>query len=187
MSTLGSRVRRLRESSGKSLRGLAADLRISPSALSTLENGHGGVSLQRLQRLADHFGLSVVDLLADVPSPPTKVPQIEVIPSALVVTDSLERGNNVFYQLPAASPKRLLQPALVSFGPGGGFANDKIGHVGEEVVYVLLGQVELHLGEEKHVLSQGDLAIFRSETAHGFRNSSEQAPAVLISVASPPW
>ena len=39
-----------------------------------------------------------------------------------------------------------------------------IAHPGEEVAYVLFGEIELLLGDEIHRLSQGDLVRFRTET-----------------------
>jgi quercetin dioxygenase-like cupin family protein len=59
--------------------------------------------------------------------------------------------------------------------------------VGEEVVYVTVGTVELYFGDQVLELSQGDMAVFRTETPHAFRNASLHGPAMLIAVATPPW
>lgn len=185
---VGSRIRRLRRASGKSLRQVAEALEIAPSALSMLENGQTGASLQRLQLIARHFDVTIVNLLAEVPAEAAdEAPRIEVVRRAHATAPSMARGRGVVYQLPGAAPRRMLQPALLSFEPGGGYERDKIGHVGEEVVYVLLGDVELHFGEERIELAQGDMAIFRTETPHAFKNASDVGPAMVLAVASPPW
>jgi quercetin dioxygenase-like cupin family protein len=93
----------------------------------------------------------------------------------------------VIYQLPAVSPHHLLQTALVSFQPGGGFERDKIAHPGEEIAYVLAGDIQLHLGDAVLDLAQGDLAVFKTETPHAYRNASQLGPAMLLTVATPPW
>lgn len=185
---VGARIRHLRRLSGKSLRKVAAELDISQSALSTLENDRTGVSLQRLQMIAQYFGVTIVDLLADDDGgDETREKAVQVIRRAHVVTPSVSRGKGVLYQLPAASHKHVLQTALVSFQPNGGFERDKIGHPGEEVVYVLAGEVQLHFGDQVLVLAQGDLAVFRTDTPHAFRNASDVGPAMILAVATPPW
>ena len=185
---VGARIRHLRRLSGKSLRKVAAELNISQSALSTLENDRTGVSLQRLQLIASYFGVTIVDLLADHDNADeTREKAVQVVRRAHVVTPSVNRGKGVLYQLPAASHKHDLQTALVFFQPGGGFERDKISHAGEEVVYVLAGEVQLHFGDQVLVLAQGDLAVFRTDTPHAFRNASDEGPAMILAVATPPW
>lgn len=185
----GRRIRRLRLASGKSLRHVADDLGIAPSALSMLENDQTGASLQRLQMLAEYFDTTIVDLLAE-PQPRTNGPShpaVHVVRNAHATVAGITRGKGVIYQLPAAGGAHLLQTALLTFQPGGGYERDKIAHSGEEMVYVTLGRVQLHIGERVLELSQGDLAVFRTETPHAFRNASDVGPAMLIAVATPPW
>lgn len=67
----GAAIRRVRRSAGRSLRGFAADLGVSPSTLSTLERGLVPTTAARLQRAADLLGVSTTELLAsDDPAGP---------------------------------------------------------------------------------------------------------------------
>jgi len=50
-----------------------------------------------------------------------------------------------------------------------------------------MGEVELLFGSEVHRLSQGDMARYRSETPHAFRNASSVGIALVIGAAIPPW
>jgi quercetin dioxygenase-like cupin family protein len=171
-----------------SLREQARLLGMSPSSLSELENARSGISLRRLQQVADHFGLHVTDLVADEGSPDgiERTAQCEVIRSA-AAAPGVTRGHGVHYQLLGAGHGHALQAALVSFEPGGGDADDKVAHPGEEFCYVVYGSVELLLGEEVHILAQGDAARFRAEIPHALRNSSSDGMAVVIGAATPPW
>lgn len=56
---VGSRIRAARQARGMSLRGLAATLHVSPATLSQIENGHTGLSVSRLSRIAEALGLTV--------------------------------------------------------------------------------------------------------------------------------
>lgn len=66
--------------------------------------------------------------------------------------------------------------------PGGPHGRiDFDGHYGEESGYVLSGQVEVRVGEEKRVLEGGDGFHFFSRKPHGFRNlGSTSATVVLV-------
>ncbi len=187
---LGQRLRHLREESGRGLREQARDIGISASSLSALENNTGGVSLQRLQRVANHFGLHITDLLAAPGYDPSENGQPagpEVVRRWATSVAGVERGHGVLYQLLGHGHNHQIQPYLISFQPGASYRNDPIAHAGEEFAFVVIGEVELLLGKESYVLSQGDAIRFRTEAAHAFRNASNLGIAVLIGAATPPW
>jgi quercetin dioxygenase-like cupin family protein len=171
-----------------SVREQARVLGMSPSSLSELENARGGISLRRLQQVADHFGLHITDLLADAETASDNGarPQCEVIRSVATVP-GVRRGQGVRYQLLGPSQGHSLQAAVVTFEPGGGYAEDKISHQGEEFCYVVYGSVELLLGDDVHTLGQGDAVRFGAEEPHALRNASTEGMAVVIGAATPPW
>lgn len=188
--TLGQRLRYLRQEAGLGLREQAREIGISASSLSALENNRGGVSLQRLQRVADHFGLHITELLAEPgddgdgngePSRP------ELVRSWGTSVPGVERGAGVLYQLMGHGRNHLIQPYLISFQPGATYRDDQIAHAGEEFAFVVVGEVELLLGDEALVLHQGDAIRFRTETPHAFRNASTVGIAMVIGAATPPW
>jgi transcriptional regulator with XRE-family HTH domain/mannose-6-phosphate isomerase-like protein (cupin superfamily) len=186
---VGQRIRRLREQTGLSLRKQAALAEVAPSALSALENGRGGMSLSSLQRVATQFGISITELLA-APAPTDSETQFatsEIFPNCTATPNAVQRGKGVLYQLLGPGNGHLLQPYVLSFLPGGGFSRDQIGHAGEEFVYVILGEVELLLGEDVNKLQQGDAMRFRTETPHSFRNTSATGIAFVVGAATPPW
>ena len=188
---VGQRIRRLRQLEGVSLRRQAELAGVSPSALSVLENGRGGMSLAALQRVAEHFGLSITELLA---APPTTdgsdredSPLVEIFEDCAAMTSAVQRGAGTLYQLLGASSGHLLQPYVLSFLPGQGYASDPISHAGEEFAYVVVGAVDVLLGDEVHRLRQGDAIRFRTEIAHSFRNASSSGIALVVGAATPPW
>ena len=185
-SITGQRIRRLRAQSGKTLRAQAREIGIAPSSLSALENGQGGVSLRRLQLVAEHFGLHITELLGE-PVPASRFDGVEIIRNCAASVPGVRRGAGVLYQLLGSGRDHTIQPYLLSFDPGGGYDRDMIGHPGEEIAYVLHGKVELLIESECHVLSQGDLIRFRADRPHAFRNASEVGVAAVIGAATPPW
>ena len=55
----------------------------------------------------------------------------------------------------------------------------EIGHVGEEVGYVLEGEFELTVGRTTYRLKAGASFYFRSELPHSYRNAGEAVARVL--------
>jgi transcriptional regulator with XRE-family HTH domain len=185
-TVMGQRIRRLREQTGKTLRAQAREIGIAPSSLSALENGQGGVSLKRLQLVAEHFGLHITELLGE-PASGSQADGVEIIRNCAATVPGVRRGSGVLYQLLGSGRDHTIQPYLLSFEPGGGYDRDMIGHPGEEIAYVLHGQVELLIESECHELSQGDLIRFRTDRPHAFRNASTVGVAAVIGAATPPW
>ena len=190
--SLGQRLRRLRLERGQGLREQAREIGMSASSLSALENNRGGVSLRRLQRLAEHYGVQITDLLSDGgearPADTNGRPHApEVVRSWGTSVRGVERGSGVLYQLMGPGHGHLLQPYLLSFQPGASYRNDSIAHPGEEFAYVLIGSVELLLGEQSHHLEEGDSIRFSPEQPHAFRNASSNGIAMVIGAATPPW
>ena len=123
---MGQRIRRLRTQTGKTLRAQAREIGIAPSSLSALENGNAGVSLKRLQLVAEHFGLHITDLLGE-PTPASGPEGVEIIRNCAAAVPGVRRGRGVLYQLLGSGHDHTIQPYLLTFQPGGGFDRDMIG------------------------------------------------------------
>lgn len=184
---LGERIRSLRRQRRMSLRRTAEELRISPSALSMIENGAGGSSLKRLQHIADYFDVALVDLLAEAVPPTAAESGFEVTRQCFATVPGVSRGKGVWYQVLSGLPTHGIQVSLITFQPGGGYAHDRLRHAGEEAHYVLLGSVVLLHGNDRVSLSQGDLVLFNAQTEHSFENASAHGPATLLSITSQAW
>jgi transcriptional regulator with XRE-family HTH domain/mannose-6-phosphate isomerase-like protein (cupin superfamily) len=186
---VAQRIKRLRMQAGRSLREQARRTGIAPSALSQLENQRGGLSLERLQRVAADFGLHVTDLLSDPNGRvhPNGEPPVELFRDCVASASGLTRGEGAWYQLIGAGHGHQLQPYLISFTPGGGYDGDLMAHPGEEFSYVVLGTVDVLIGDASHRLRSGDGIRFRADQPHGFRNASADGMAMIVGAATPPW
>jgi transcriptional regulator with XRE-family HTH domain len=193
--TVGRRVRSLRRREGLSLRALAEAAAVSRSALSTVENGRGGMSLDGLERIAVHFGLSLADLLADDPGGGDgETARVHVFEGFASPGNSIQ-GGTIYHLLRGVtaesggrpkSSERLLQPYVLSFDAGEGYAADEKGHSGEEFAYVIVGTVDVTVDGEAHTLRQGDAISFRADAPHSFKNASAGI-ALIVGAVAPPW
>ena len=69
---LGQRIRELRKRKGETLKETSKSTEISVSYLSDIERGRTNPSLQTLEGLSNHFGITVADLLSGVEFAGTK-------------------------------------------------------------------------------------------------------------------
>lgn len=185
---IGRRAKSLRLQAGRSLREQAARAGLSASALSTLENGRGGLSLESLQQLAADFEVHITELFAEDPSVPGPGGEpLELFPNCLAEVPPVGRGHGALFQQIGTSQGHQMQPYLITLEPGGGWRAVWDVKPGEEFVYVLAGEIELLLDDEPHRLRQGDAARFRTERSHGFRNASEHGMATIVGTSTPPW
>lgn len=186
---VGARIKRLRLNNGVGLREQARTIGISPSSLSALENSRGGMSLSRLQRVAGHFDLHITDLLSDEDQSngTSEAPGVEVIRREDRAHASVRRGVGTIYQLLGSGHGHDIQPAAITFEPGGGYERDLMAHSGEEFAFVVLGDIELLHGDQVYLLGPGDAVRFRASLLHGYRNASESNMAFMIAAATPPW
>jgi uncharacterized cupin superfamily protein len=63
---------------------------------------------------------------------------------------------------------------------------DPLSHTGEELIHILKGVVEIHVGVDRHLLKEGDSIHFRSKEPHTIRNIGD-GQARILWVASPPF
>lgn len=186
---VGDRLKRLRVQSGVSLREQARTIGISASSLSALENSRGGMSLSRLQLVAQHFGLHISDLLVSDQATNGRRDdhRVEIIRRGGEAQSGVRRGKGTIYRLLGSGHAHDLQPATITFEPGGGYERDRMGHAGEEFAYVVFGDIELLHGSQVHRLGPGDSARFPATVPHAYRNASDTDMAFMIAAATPPW
>lgn len=56
-----------------------------------------------------------------------------------------------------------------------------------EIFYVLSGKVRVHVGRSFHTLSTGDAIFIPNRTEHGLENDSQEKPAQVLCICSPPF
>jgi quercetin dioxygenase-like cupin family protein len=159
--------------------GRAAD--ISPSFLSLVEKGKSDITIGRLVRLVDFYGIHLADLIP--PAPPIADPEL-VHPSERRLVRSPAEGIDVY--LLTIDTDRTMMPMLLEFKPGAHLA--EFGHhEGEEWVYVLEGRLCLTLEcAEPRYLSAGDSGYYQADRPHMFSNDDQEQPLRLICVDTPP-
>lgn len=180
---VGTRLRHARLLAGARLKDIAEAANCSESLLSKLENNKIQPSLNMLSRVCDALNLTIGELFA------TPDAEQDVVLRAgqrmVVELDPLRRGDGIrMERLIPYAKGHLLQGNVHIVAPGGG-SDGLVVHEGEEIGYVLAGQVELVLGDRTYKISTGDSFTYRSEIPHGYRNIGDEE-ARIIFINTPP-
>jgi transcriptional regulator with XRE-family HTH domain len=176
---LGQRLRQLRQARRLTLRQLAGQAGVTESFLSQVEREVASPSIASVQRIARALGLTIAELFADEPA------------SGRIVRREARR--RIAYPGLRAADEFLtvgrggrLQVILSTIEPGGGTGDEPYAHDSdEEVVVVLEGRLELWVGDEHHLLREGDAVTHDSRLPHRNRNPGD-VPARVLFCLTPP-
>ncbi|CNJ13102.1 cupin domain-containing protein [Yersinia rohdei] len=177
LSDLGMRLRHARLAQEITLKQLALKVGCSESLLSKLENEVASPSLAMLHRLASALETNISDLMAEswVADSPVLKPEQRIRKRFV---HRSKQGGIALENLTHHHKGGLLQGNIHIIEPG--VASDgQIEHQGEELGYVLEGEIELYLGAETYTLGVGDSFYFPSNVPHGYKNISQLAAKVL--------
>ena len=94
-------------------------------------------------------------------------------------------GEVLFRQVGASIPGRQLQILRERYVPKGDTGKTMLSHDGEEGGIVLVGEIEITVGDEVAVLGAGDAYYFDSNIPHRFRNPGD-VDCEIVSVCTPP-
>src|SRR5919112_6100566 len=176
-SNVGTALRSVRKARALSLADVAEATGISASFLSLVENDRSDITIGRLVRLLDFYGISITDLLP--PSAAGGYPEVVQPPERKLVRSPAE-GIAVYLLTP--DTRHVMMPLLVEFDAGAGLAEPGR-HAGEEFVLVLEGTLRLELeGAEARTLGPGDSAYYPAERPHTLRNASGERPLRVVCV-----
>jgi transcriptional regulator with XRE-family HTH domain len=180
---LGARLRHHRMMLGKKLKDVAESAGCSESLLSKLENGHANPSIQMLHRIAVALEINVASLFEEDDSTAGLVTRADDRP--MIDTEPSLGGHGVRIQrlIPYAGG-HMLQGNIHIVDPGGE-STGYLEHVGEEVGYIIEGEIELIVGDEIVRLRAGDSFNFRSERPHKYSNPGKSV-AKIVWINTPP-
>jgi transcriptional regulator with XRE-family HTH domain len=174
---VGARVRSHRRERGLTIEQLAAATGLTKGFISQLERDRTAPSLASIARICDALGVRLSHIFEQEPAP------------ALVRRDERPsvdgRGASENHLLSSRDEARF-QAIESELAPGAGAGDELNSLPGEmEFVYVLEGALELQVGDETHVLAEGDALTYPLAKPHTWRNASHSDRARVLWVAVP--
>jgi transcriptional regulator with XRE-family HTH domain len=165
---IGVRLKHARLLNQLRLKDVAEKAGCSESMLSKIENERAVPSLTTLHRLCKSLNLSVSSLFNSETVEPWTIMRPGQRRTIGHAKAAGSEGVLAEVLIPSAEG-RLLEGFLVVIEPGG-HTNGTLQHNGEEVGFVVEGQLELTINDGVHLLQSGDSFYFPSDLPHAYRN-----------------
>jgi transcriptional regulator with XRE-family HTH domain len=178
---LGQRIKRFRLDRNLTLKDVEAKAKVSATHVSEIERGMTSPTVGALAKIARAMGTEASYFLHS-----DACPRISVVrKSERRVLTHEGWGARISCLSPGIGSARM-SFLEVELEPRLGRNVEPITHTGEELVHIVKGVVEMHVGAERHLLKEGDSIHFRPREPHVIRNIGD-GPARILWVTSPPF
>lgn len=180
-AVLGDRIRGLRKRRGMTLADLAARTRLSPGYISQIERNLAQPSIPALVALASSLEVTVQWFFS---GPGETAPEERGYVVRARNRLRIDYDTGIVDELLTPKLSAQVEMILCRLPPGSG-AKEAYSHKGDEVGFVLSGELELWVGARHFHLHAGDSCSFASTEPHRYRNPGP-VEAVILWAISPP-
>ena len=183
IESIANRVAALRRLHGLSLEQLAGLSGLTKSYLSKVERGLSAPSIATILKLARALGVGSGQLLGEG----VEEEEIAVVKAADRVPFSREKGRAGYgYEAIAAHRTHKAMTPFVMRPPfRRGKSVDLVTHAGEEMVFVISGEMEIVFRDRVVALKAGDAVYFNAGIPHRARSIGTQLAEALVVVSDP--
>lgn len=180
--SVADRLATFRTLNGFSLESLAHRSGLTKSYLSKLERGLSQPSIATVLKLSRAFGVSSDKLLSETP----QRDDIVVVKKDGRVPFSRIKGRSgyAYEAIAAHRVDKSMTPFVMRPPLGIGAKPDLVNHAGEELVYVISGQMEIVFADRKFTLDAGDSIYFNASIPHRSRSLGKVLAEALVVVSA---
>ncbi|WP_127072695.1 helix-turn-helix domain-containing protein [Pelagibacterium lentulum] len=168
---IGALIRARRKQQQMTLKALGQASGLSVGYLSQLERDHATPSLATLVQIARTLDVGV-DYFIAAPSAKDALTR-----SNERKTFSVDGSSVIYERLSAEFPGNVLSSFVMTVPPG--YVSETVSHEGEELLFVLEGEITQTLDGEVMVMREGDSLHFRGNKPHAWSNHTDK-PARLL-------
>ena len=183
IESLGNRVAALRRLNGFSLEHLARLSGLTKSYLSKVERGLSAPSIATVLKLARALGVGSGQLLGEG----SEEEEIAVVKAGDRVPFSREKGRAgyAYEAIAAHRTNKAMTPFVMRPPFRRGKSVDLVTHAGEEMVFVLSGEMEIVFRDRVVALKAGDSVYFNAGIPHRARSVGDVLAEALVVVSDP--
>ena len=176
---IGTKVQEFRKKSGMSLRELAGLAELSPSMLSQIESNSVNPSINTLKNIAQALRVPLYQFFKE-----------DARADRLIVRKGENRiigqaGQEVLYKLLTPDVSGAIEFCLMEIPSGTASSDVCREHTGEEVAYMIAGEIDLHMNGDVHHLREGDSVKIPPLTPHRWVNSYGQEFKAVFAITPP--
>lgn len=164
---VGEKIKLLRAEKGMSLEAVSKESGISELTLSGIEDHTVLPPLGDIVSLAKVFEVTVGELFGDSADSPFCIVRSDDRKTVNRFSSATSKSGGYSYEsLGHQKQNRKMEPFLVTLRPSEVVPLETSKHVGEEILFVLEGQVEVQLADHTDILFPGDSIYYDSTLPH---------------------
>ncbi len=179
-STIGEKIKGLRIEQGLSIEDVSKGSGISTEIISGIEDQQISPPLGNIISLANTFEVTVGEIFGDSADSPFCIVRSDTRKAVSRFSSTGKSGRYSYESLGHQKQNRHMEPLLVTLTPSED-PYEPNQHVGEEIIFVLEGQVEVKLSEHTDILTPGDSIYYDSKLPHVVSCHGED-PATILAV-----
>ena len=168
---LGARMRRQRQRQSMTLQQLGAASGVSVGYLSQVERDRATPTLGTLSQIAQALGQNV-DYFIRTPEVADSFTRDGTRPRFSVSGSSVE-----YEQVGVNMPGHEMTSFVLNVPPG--YESEQVKHVGEEIIYILEGEIAQRVGGREYIMTQGDSLHYLGEKPHSWSNKTDHPARIL--------
>jgi len=174
---IGKKLKSIRLKHDLTIQELAEQSKVSSNMISRIERGLTIPSVEILMKLASVFHKSVNYFVEEVSN------TNEVIHTSSGMRDTTVYDGESGNMQTESFTSGLRDPQFMSFyctvKPGGTSGQRNMHHPGDELMYLLEGQLTVTIAGDVHLLSAGDSLCFKSHLPHRWENTGPEEAKVI--------
>lgn len=184
----GSKIRQLREARNIPMEELAKMSELEPKELEAIEEGDAAPSMSLMIRITRALGIRLGTILdGEEISAPVITRDGEGQYSINISKGPNNNKNHDYFSLAIGKSDRNMEPFIIDAE----FIEDKAEnyshHEGEEFIFILDGDAELHYGVNIYKLGKGDSIYYDSLVPHYLSSSEKGSTAKILAITYTPF
>lgn len=174
MKSISISIKALRLEKNLTLKEMSERTDLSVSFLSQVERGESSPAITSLNKIASALGVDITYFFK-----PTKTEDFKI---AFKDSEPLnaEYSQQTMYRMSSEFENRTLENYLIEIPAGTG--NETVRHVGEEMYYLIEGELTVYVNEKRYDLVKNDVIHFPSNYPHYYKNNGDTLTKILCVV-----
>ncbi len=179
---VNDKIKELRMTKGISIEEVANQTGISASTISQIEEQKFSPPLGNIISLANFFDVSLGDFFDDSADSPFCIVRGSARETVSRFDSEETKSCGYTYEALGLQKKnRRMEPFLVTLTPLESLKLEPNQHIGEEIIFVIAGEIEVKLGDHADILKTGDSIYYDSNIPH-IVSCHGDTPATILAV-----
>jgi transcriptional regulator with XRE-family HTH domain len=171
MKEVSDKIKFYRKEKNKTLKDLSEETGLSASFLSQVERGESNLAITSLNKIAEALNLHITDFFT-----PQYTEDFKISPDKMEPF-KIERSDQEFFHASSEFKDRKLDNYIINVYPNN--YSESSSHEGEEMYYVLEGEITFYVNDKKYVLKKGEIIHYPSSIKHHYINESEETAKIF--------